>query len=163
MVIAKGGGVATTEHLGIMCHYNSHWPSLLHMVPKKDGVTTPDHYPVPHIQDFSIHLAGAIIFSKVDLVCGYHQCICMMCPKTLSSPCLVSLSSCGCQNFVFVYLDHIQVANPSADERLSHLRQLFLRAWTDVNLAKCQFGLPAIDFLGHHASPKGAVPLSGKV
>ena len=30
-------------------------------------------YPVPHIQDFSANLAGARIFSKIDLVRGYHQ------------------------------------------------------------------------------------------
>ncbi|XP_078288204.1 integrator complex subunit 6-like [Rhinoraja longicauda] len=30
-------------------------------------------YPVPHIQDFNAHLAGASLFSMVDLVRGYNQ------------------------------------------------------------------------------------------
>lgn len=65
-----------------------------------------------------------------------------------------------------MYLADILVASTSADEHLVHLRQLFLRLREHgliVNPAKCQFGLPAIDFLGHHVSLKAAVPLPGKV
>ena len=32
-----------------------------------------DKYPVPHIQDFSVHLVRKSIFSKIDLIRGYHQ------------------------------------------------------------------------------------------
>ena len=32
-----------------------------------------DQYPVPHIQDLSVHLHGCKVFSKVDLIRGYHQ------------------------------------------------------------------------------------------
>jgi hypothetical protein len=56
------------------------------MVPKKDGswrpcgdyrhlnlVTTQDKYPLPNMQDLSNGLHGCTVFSKIDLVKGYHQ------------------------------------------------------------------------------------------
>lgn len=38
-----------------------------------NNVTENDRYPIPHIQDFSAHLARTSIFSKINLVRGYHQ------------------------------------------------------------------------------------------
>jgi cleavage and polyadenylation specificity factor subunit 1 len=71
------------ESAGIVRHSKSPWASSpLHMVPKKDGswrpcgnyrclnlVTTPDKYGLPNMQDLS---NGCNVFSKINLVKGYH-------------------------------------------------------------------------------------------
>ncbi len=60
-------------------------------------------------------------------------------------------------DFLFVYLDDILVA--SASRRVLCLSQHGLI----INPAKFQFGLAAIDFLGHRITSSGAVPLPDKV
>ena len=74
------------EKMGIIRKSNSPWASPLHIVPKPNGgwrpcgdyrrlksITTPDRYPIPHIQDFASQLASKIIFLKIDLIRSYHQ------------------------------------------------------------------------------------------
>ena len=145
------------ERLGIVRRSNSLWASPLHMVPKSDGgwrpcgdfrrlnnVTTNDRYPIPHIQHFSVHLSGAVVFAKVDLVRGYHQVpvhpqdvpkTAVITPfglfKFLRMPFGLKGAAQTFQRlmdsvlrdmpFLFVYLDDILVANSSVEENRLNL------------------------------------------
>ena len=74
------------EKEGIIRRSNSGWASPLHMVQKSDKswrpcgdyrrlnlITEDDCYPLPSMADITSSLAGATIFSKLDLKKGYHQ------------------------------------------------------------------------------------------
>ena len=69
---------------------------------------------------------------------------------------------CRGLDFVFVYLDNILIASSSKGEHHSHLRQLFERLHRNgliIHLAKSKFGCSELDFLGHHVSRHGVLPM----
>lgn len=71
---------------GTIKRSSNNWASPLQMVQKPDkswrlcsdyrllnSLTVPDNYPVPHVEDFAVGLAGNKVFSKIDLKKAFHQ------------------------------------------------------------------------------------------
>ena len=154
-----------------------------------NNLTTDDRYPVRNLQDFNSDLRGKTIFSKVDLLKGYHQIpvnpddvkkTAVITPfgLFLFPRCPFGLKNAG-QDFqrlmdkilgeiphIFVYLDDILIASSSQEEHLQDLELVFKTLEENglvVNRKKCILGEQSIEFLGHLCDAHGIKPLPCKV
>lgn len=173
-------------------------------VKKKDGsrrmvidyrllnrITVKNKYPLPRIDELLCQLSGAKIFSKLDLMSGYHQMkikasdthktafrtryghyefLVLPFGLTNAPPAFMRLMNDifrpYLDKFVLVFLDDILVFSKSEAEHEHHLRDV-LRLLRDnklyAKLSKCTFFQTSTDFLGFIVSADGIKPDPKKV
>ena len=154
-----------------------------------NAITTDDKYPVRTLADFNANLHGKKVFSKIDLVKGYHQIpvasddVCKTAVITPFGLYIFPRTPFGLKNagqdfqrlmdsilgdlpYVFVYIDDILVASDNMKDHLEHLREVF-QILSDngmiVNRAKCVLGKSSLDFLGYRVESTGISPLPERV
>ncbi|KAK1608365.1 hypothetical protein QYE76_032038 [Lolium multiflorum] len=183
-------------HKGLIRPSASPWRSPVLFVDKKDGanrlctdyrklndVTIKNKYPLPKIEDLFDQLAGATVFSKIDLRTGYHQLKIRATdiPKTAFTTRYglyeYNVMSFGLTNapayfmnlmnkvfmnfldkFVVVFIDDILIYSKTEEEHEQHL-EIILETLRQHKLyakfSKCEFWLKEVGFLGHILSAGG--------
>ena len=188
--------------LGVCRRAKSAWSSPLIVAPKPGGgwrvcgdyrrlnnMTEMDRYPVRTLKDFTAELHGKRVFSKVDLLKGFHQ-IPMeeedIAKTGVITPfglfeflrCPFGLKNAP-QDFqrlmdellgeiphVFVYLDDILIASVDEQQHLKDLEEVFRildENGLTINRDKCELGKPSLDFLGYRVDATGITPLPERV
>ena len=194
--------IGKLEKLGICHRGKSEWASPLMVTTKPDGgwrvcgdyrrlnsMTPDDRYPVRTLQDFTSELHGKKIFSKIDLLKGYHQIpvadedICKTAVITPFGLFVFPRTPFGLKNagqdfqrlmdqifgeipHVFVYIDDILVASETEQEHLADLK-IVLDSLREnglvTNRKKCVLGCSSLKFLGYKVDKNGISPLPDRV
>ena len=174
----------------------SRWGAPVLFVRKKDGslrlcidyrelnsVTVKNKYPLPRIDDLFDQLAGAAVFSKIDMRSGYHQLKIKKedVPKTAfrtryghyeflvlpfgltNAPAyfmdlMNRIFHPYLDKFVVVFIDDILVYSKSKEEHAEHLRivlSTLMRHKLYAKFKKCDFWMEKVHFLGHVITKEG--------
>jgi hypothetical protein len=170
--------------LGICRPSKSAWSSPLHQVRslrpcgdyrQLNACTEPDRYPIPRLQDFTLILAGKTVFSRIDIKTAIITPFGLFeFPRTP-----FGLRNAGQTfqrfmnhtvvrelNFVFCYIDDVIIASDNVKQHREHLDKLLGRLdkyGLTINIAKCCFGCPKVEFLGYEVNKDGISPLPEKV
>ena len=182
--------VAELLKLGLIEPSSSPYGAPVLFVGKKDGslrmcidyralnkITVKNKYPLPRIDQLMDSLAGAKVFTSLDLQSGYHQI--RITPEDVSKTAFrtpfghyqFKVLSFGLTNApatfqaamndmlrpllgksVVVYIDDILIYSKDATEHVSHVKQVLelLRAnHYHIKLPKCEFEQKEVKFLGH--------------
>jgi hypothetical protein len=146
-------------------------------------VTIKNKYPLPRIDILFDQLAGAKVFSKIDLRFGYHQIKIRPSdiPKTAFSTryglyeylvisfgltnapayfmyLMNSVSMPELDNFVVVFIDDILIYSKNLEDYARHLHVVLQRLGDHrlyAKFYKCEFWLDTVKFLGHTISSDG--------
>jgi hypothetical protein len=146
-------------------------------------VTIKNKYPLPRIDILFHQLAGAKVFSKIDLHSGYHQIKIRPCdiPKTAFSTryglyeflvmsfgltnapayfmyLMNSVFMAELDKFIVVFIVDILIYSKNEKEHAKHLRVVLQRLRDHklyAKFSKCEFWLDSVKFLGHTISKDG--------
>ncbi|XP_039133322.1 uncharacterized protein LOC120270395 [Dioscorea cayenensis subsp. rotundata] len=181
---------------GIIQPSTSPYSAPVLLVKKRDGswrfyvdyralnaVTVKDHFPIPTVEELFDEIAGAHVFSKLDLRAGYHQVrihppdIEKTAFRTHDGHYEFKVTPFGLSNapstfqalmnsvfkgilrrFVLVFFDDILIYSTDWDHHLQHLQAVFsiLRSHhLHAKQQKCEFGNAEIGYLGHRISGQG--------
>jgi hypothetical protein len=156
-----------------------------------NAVTIKNKYPLPRIDVLFGQLAGATVFSKIDLHSGYHQIKIRPSdiPKTAFSTryglyeyLALSLGLTNApayfmylmnsvfvpelDKFIVVFIDDILIYSKNEEEHAEHLHIVVQRLRDHklyAKFSKCEFWLGSVKFLGHTISNEGIVVDPSKV
>ena len=156
-----------------------------------NAVTIKNKYPLPRINTLFDQLAGAKVFSKIDLCSGYHQI--KIRPRDILKTAFSTryglyeylVMSFGLTNapaffiylmnsvfmpeldkFVVVFIDDILIYSKNNEEHAQHFRIVLTRLREHklyAKFSKCEFLLDRVQFLGHVLTPEGISMDPGKV
>ena len=194
--------IGKLEKLGICHRGKSEWASPLMVTTKPDGgwrvcgdyrrlnsMTPDDRYPVRTLQDFTAELQGKKIFSKSDMLKGYHQI--PVADEDIGKTAVITpfglfifprtpfgLKNAG-QDFqrlmdeifgdipyVFCYIDDILIASVDEQEHLQDLKVVLDKLRENglvTNRKKCVLGQKSLEFLGYLVDENGISPLPDRV
>jgi hypothetical protein len=175
---------------GIISPSMSPFASPVLFVQKKDGtwrfciyyrrlseLTIKNGFPMPVIDELLDELAGASIFSKLDLRAGYHQiCLCPtdemktafkthqghyqfkvmpfgLCNAPATFQCVMNavLEPCLHKSVLF-FMDDILIYSQTEEEHVTHLKEvlsLLRQQQLFVKRSKCSFACNSLEYLGH--------------